>query len=275
MKYRSGEMAEFFGLTKTGIRYLEKEGVIHAERDAGNRYRWFGREEITRLKDVRAYQQMGCSLPEAARLTQGVPREELLANLREKDVELQRQILALQQTRRLLENRIALTDRLFTDDCFQIMKRPAAWFFPAVPEEDSAGTPEERRRLARARHVEKEWIRAMPAVSLCARQDDRMGQPLPRQGNIGSYIPARERGTLGLPLTESMIFLPACLCARGVISAPDNQKPEMNGLPDWIREQGYSMDGDVYACMHLHYLDEQGACRALHEFFVPIVKKNA
>ena len=41
MRYRIGELADFFGMTKEGIRYLEREGVITSERDAGNGYRYF------------------------------------------------------------------------------------------------------------------------------------------------------------------------------------------------------------------------------------------
>ena len=52
MRYRTGEMAEFFGMTKEGIRYLERQGLITSRRDEQNRYRYFSRSEITRLKEL-------------------------------------------------------------------------------------------------------------------------------------------------------------------------------------------------------------------------------
>lgn len=33
MKYRIGEMAEFFGLTKEAIRYYERKGIVTSIRD--------------------------------------------------------------------------------------------------------------------------------------------------------------------------------------------------------------------------------------------------
>ena len=50
MKYRTGEMAEFFGMTKEGIRFLERKGMIVSKRDERNGYRYFSRSEVSLLK---------------------------------------------------------------------------------------------------------------------------------------------------------------------------------------------------------------------------------
>ena len=53
MKYRIGEMAEFFGLTKEAIRYYERKGIVTSIRDERTGYRYYERDEITTLKQIR------------------------------------------------------------------------------------------------------------------------------------------------------------------------------------------------------------------------------
>ena len=65
MKYRIGEMAEFFGLTKEAIRYYERKGIVTSIRDERTGYRYYERDEITTLKQIRTYESLGFSLDDA------------------------------------------------------------------------------------------------------------------------------------------------------------------------------------------------------------------
>ena len=53
MKYRIGEVADFFGLTKEAIRYYERKGIVCSTRDEQTGYRCYERDEITTLKQIR------------------------------------------------------------------------------------------------------------------------------------------------------------------------------------------------------------------------------
>ena len=53
MRYRIGELAYFFGMTKEGVRYLERQGIVCSERDEKNGYRYFSRTEISRFKQIK------------------------------------------------------------------------------------------------------------------------------------------------------------------------------------------------------------------------------
>lgn len=65
MRYRIGEVADFFGLTKEGVRYYERKGLLTSIRDEQTGYRYYEREQITHLKRIRLYESMGFSLDEA------------------------------------------------------------------------------------------------------------------------------------------------------------------------------------------------------------------
>ncbi|WP_217597645.1 MerR family transcriptional regulator [Cohnella sp. GbtcB17] len=68
------ELAERTGLSVHTIRYYEKEGLLderHVRRDTNN-YRHYFDEAIERLKLVKRFQSVGCSLTELKQILQGL-----------------------------------------------------------------------------------------------------------------------------------------------------------------------------------------------------------
>ena len=99
MKYRIGEVAQLFGLTKGGVRYLEDRGFIHSLRDENNSYRYYDRKQVTAIKKIRHYQALGFSLEEAAALVKIKDSGQLLEQMMHKEHELSAQI---EQTRKMI-----------------------------------------------------------------------------------------------------------------------------------------------------------------------------
>ena len=90
MKYRIGEVADFFGLTKEAIRYYERKGIVHSTRDEQTGYRYYERDEITRLKQIRTFESLGFSLPEAQAMIVETTFPEMEERLAEKLRELKK-----------------------------------------------------------------------------------------------------------------------------------------------------------------------------------------
>ncbi|MDG0811302.1 MerR family transcriptional regulator [Cohnella rhizosphaerae] len=68
------ELAERIGLSVHAIRYYEKEELLderHVRRDRNN-YRHYSDEAIERLKLVKRFQSVGCSLTELKQILQGL-----------------------------------------------------------------------------------------------------------------------------------------------------------------------------------------------------------
>jgi len=99
MRYRIGEVAQLFGLTKGGVRYLEQRGFIHSQRDENNSYRYYDRKQVTAIKKIRHYQALGFSLEEGAVLMQIKDSGQLLERMLHKEHELSEQI---EQTRKVI-----------------------------------------------------------------------------------------------------------------------------------------------------------------------------
>ncbi|MEM8906151.1 MAG: redox-sensitive transcriptional activator SoxR [Actinomycetota bacterium] len=67
-----GEVAERTGTTPATLRFYEDEGLIHAERTAGNQRR-FRRETLRRIAFVRAGQRVGLTLTELREAMDALP----------------------------------------------------------------------------------------------------------------------------------------------------------------------------------------------------------
>ena len=75
MKMR--EMCDLLGVSAPAVRLYEKYGAIHSFRLEENGYRYYYFEDIGPAIHTRTLRKLGFSLPEAARLTNGVTLEEL------------------------------------------------------------------------------------------------------------------------------------------------------------------------------------------------------
>jgi len=62
------ELAKRCGLTRTSVLYYEKAGLLVPRTRSRNGYRWYGEEEVERLKNILAYRSFGVSVAEIAEL---------------------------------------------------------------------------------------------------------------------------------------------------------------------------------------------------------------
>ena len=269
MKYRIGEMAEFFGLTKEAIRYYERKGIVTSTRDWQTGYRYYERDEITTLKQIRTYESLGFSLDEAQAMVVETTFSEMEKRLDQKLLELKKKEEAIARMRQELE-RQQTSAQAFQAGQIELRILPETYFWRRVPDEASARTETERERIARERSEEKRWVEAMPPVVLCGLHYDKSLNPCKV---FGSAIPKNTAETLGLPLSCA-VLLPERLCTVGYAEAKLGDKPDIGRLVSWTHERGYSICGDIYATLRLVYKKENGERWGVHEFFLPVQKEN-
>jgi len=113
------ELAAQTGLTAYTIRFYEKEGLLdrrHVQREENN-YRNYSDEAIERLKLVKKFQGVGCSLAELKEIlqdhdTQARTNQEVIEWIRQKMQEVERKKGELDQMlgtlQRMLDYRLAL-----------------------------------------------------------------------------------------------------------------------------------------------------------------------
>lgn len=267
MRYRIGELADLFGMTKEGVRYLERQGIIRSERDAENGYRYFSREEIIRLKQIRRYQGFGFSLEEAKQLVCETPKEDILEKLAQKQRELSETAKQIERMQCFLAKQQEVATRLLhAQERIWLGERPEMIFFPRVPQEASGTTPEEKRAIVRARAQEKEWILATPLCTPGAmhRTADGSGQR-----RLGSIVRAEDARAAGMQETERAIHLMPCPCICGVLEAPDKCPPDLSPVLAYAQAHGLQIVGDIYGALWFTCLTEQGERYTIHEIYAP------
>ena len=270
MKYRIGEMAEFFGLTKEAIRYYERKGIVNSTRDAQTGYRYYERDEITTLKQIRTYESLGFSLEEAQTMVVETTFPDMEERLEDKIRELKKREEAIARMHQELERQ---------QQCIAAYKAgkkslqvvPETYFWHRVPDEASASTEAEKEKIARERSEEKCWVDAMPPVALSAMYYDRN---LQHAHVFGSVLSREKAEALQLPLSCALL-LPSRLCAVGYAKAKLGDPPDISELLLWAKEQGYRLCGDIYSNIRIVYRNDDGERWGVHEFFLPVEKEEA
>ena len=266
MRYRIGEMADFFGMTKEGVRFLERQGVVRSQRDEKNGYRYYPRGEITRLKQIRSYRALGFSLEEAQRMVCDTPRAQVLERLDEKLAELEEKEVQLRLMKRLLRRQREVARRMIEDAGCELMTRPEMIFLPRVADEDSG--KEGRESLAQARAVEKAWTQAMPPVMLCSLRNAEDGGKTASM--YGSIAVAEEAEAMGLPVPPWATRLPACTCVAGTVEARLDAPLDISPLFAFAAERSLVPHGEIYAILCMSFLGENGEHWGFHKAYLPV-----
>lgn len=267
MKYSVGEVAKIFGLTTEGVRYLEKQGIIHSERDERTGYRVFDRESVARLKSMRTYQALGFTMEEIRRMERSASQEDLLASMRAHADMISGQIAKLRAIRACLDERIALIQR-FTDNPGQceLTTRPEMVFLPRIDENEFRDRPKELKSLTA---VEQEWTLAMPPVTLCGRFYRADGAEATGYTRFGSIVTREAIDALGLPVCDYAIELEACPCVHAVLEGA-GPRLDIGPMLAFARAQELRLCGDVYARRIADFVNADGKRQGIHEAWVPV-----
>jgi len=269
MRYRIGEVAEFFGITKEGVRHYERLGIIESEKDAATGYRYYRRDEITRLKQVRFYEGLGFSLREAQAMVVEKDYDQMCATFDVKLEELQKRESEIAAAIRQIRRKKAAVER-FEQGTIEVCMTPDIYFRQRTRDEASGKTEQERQEIARARICEKAWTQAMPPVGLMGMHYDQNLTPI--YDVLGSCVCADDALRLDLPL-EGATLLKSRLCVRNTLHAPLGEKPDITHLLRWMDEHDMRLCGDIYAMLWNVYRGEDGRRWGMHEFYLPVEKK--
>jgi MerR family copper efflux transcriptional regulator len=114
-RLRIGELAAEVGLTPQAIRFYETRGLLGPSERAGKGYRYYGEDELARVKKLQALQAMGLSLDDIAHVlplyyadpTGVAGKKKIIELLRRQLEETDRKLAAIQSFRDELRRNIA------------------------------------------------------------------------------------------------------------------------------------------------------------------------
>ena len=106
-RLRIGEIAAEVGLTAQAIRFYESLGLLGPSERVGKGYRYYGHDEIARIKKIQGLQQIGLSLDDIGKVlplyyedpTGAAGKRKIIEILRAQLEETDRKIAAMQSFR--------------------------------------------------------------------------------------------------------------------------------------------------------------------------------
>lgn len=108
IRYKIGELADYFGVSTDTIRFYEKKGLLRSIRDEENNYRQYTREDLIFFGYLVHLRQMGVSLEELQKLCGSASLEDEVAIIA-------KQKIVLEEELKTLQDRIALADDYITN----------------------------------------------------------------------------------------------------------------------------------------------------------------
>lgn len=93
MEYKIGNVARILGISRDLLRYYEKKGVVHPQKDKGNDYRYYDTWDINFLLDCIWYKQFGFGIDQIAHMVSDCDYDALLQQLEEKSEDIQQSLL--------------------------------------------------------------------------------------------------------------------------------------------------------------------------------------
>jgi len=260
MRYQTGDVAEFMGMTNMGVIYLEKRGIVSSTRE-GNGYRSFGLEDITRLGLLRSYEKLGFTLEQALALTEA-PKAALLQALEERQRTLEEQMAMLRYVREGLREG---GEGPLNGGTAHIETMPELYYCPVWEDQyDMEALPPETQRLLR--RIDVSWISAMPYMRYCSKLT-RTGVGWYEQR--GNCIRADHARALGVLLDPQWVeTVPAQTCLRYYAEGIDMEEALRRG-ETYLTAQGLEPAKTVYVPLTLRYAGRKVAHRRM-EVYMPI-----
>lgn len=264
MLYRIGEVAEILGITKEGVRFLERKGLLHSVRSPKNGYRYYTRDELSIVQQIRGYASSGFTLDEASDLVLNRDAGCLSAALLQKESQLGEEIARLQEKQLLLRRQhSAIEAAASLEKGYAIRTMPALCYLPL--EGAYAGRESRVRQL-----LEKRWMAAVPQVKLAKLPLDRNGTPLDSKGVCADLRDVRR---LELPLDESVRLLPESLCLSAFFQKPVGQTREFHALYRIAASLGYTPTDDMLTAVLLSTNHDGQRC-TVSMVRLPVVPKK-
>ena len=123
MKYLINNIAKLMGISTNAVRYYEKKGIIHSERDRSN-YRWYSDFDIIKISAARLCIKCGFSHEQIQKML-GSSDSDITDIWREKLSSIDRQLENLKRMRHWLKDNIQLMNTLDEiGDGYYIMECP-------------------------------------------------------------------------------------------------------------------------------------------------------
>lgn len=263
MGYSTGELARLLGMTREGVRFMEKQGIVVSQRNERNGYREFDYDQFVKLKRVRSYRSLGFSLEEARFMIDETPKGQLDALCEQKLGELEEKRRKIEEMERALRDRQrAFRAAADGERAFEIVLSPELVFFATMRNRMKL-RHEELQEAERLEQLER-WTQEMPVTKMFAYYD---GDGVEWKGQAAKR---EDFEKLGIPPCAALRRFKPERCVHGALEARVFERPDFSPVKRWAQARGLTLRGTFSCVMQLTYRAEEGDRWCIHEFFAPV-----
>lgn len=261
MYCRIGEAAEILGITKEGVRYLERKGLITSHRNPENGYRYYDRSDLALIQQIRLYEGLGMSLSEASDMLLKSSPQEIVGSLETRRQEIEKEMEALQQKLQAADTYLASTKAAIAHKKQYGFVHSSAYYY--LPTEGKKYCVNSRV----LRSMETAWSQADIGGRLAKFVMDQKGNVLHEKGLL-----IEEEQVSRVPVNEDVIYLPSHLVYEESFAKPVGDSSYYPTVYRRIQRFGYQPSGDMLTITLMSAVIS-GKRSTITRIQMPVVKK--
>lgn len=263
-KYTVGQMAKALGVSSQTLRHYEKMGLIESERNEHNQYREYSMRDNKILMQTNLYRSMGFSLKEIRALIKEYPEEQVQEAFALRIQEVDQEIEQLQ----LLKNELKEYASAIHQSVLEEGKcwiDPAGHSFYAVLKKGSGFAILDVAMEELVKYQKKgPHIRQGFRIAMDTFQND---QPFDFQYGVFMKKNWAEKNCDAEEIAPYYVQLKGPL-AHTYIKCTNLDKSTFDSFFQYIQQQGYQADGDIYG--HAVYMNCTEEDLNYFEFLLPV-----
>lgn len=134
--YTIGEVASMLRIGVDAIRFYERKGLVHPQKNEENRYRVFTMNNILELLDVIYYRELDMSISEISTILHSGTKSSMKTLLKEKRENAQRRLLFEQQLIKKIRHIEQIYEMIETNSEISVRQFPKTWIMRHGEEKD-------------------------------------------------------------------------------------------------------------------------------------------
>lgn len=266
MKYKIGDVSKLLGITSEAIRYYEDQGIVNPTKSKSSGYRYYGVWDIHILIRARTYRQYGYSLSETADLINRYDLPDIVSNLHEKEMNIEKQIAwYFCLLKHIREMQDIIKDVQTSQGKYRMEYRPAIY---RIDVQDGY----ELRPDNHTRELYQSWINKVPFAFPSALFPKSWFEKDINDFTFGLVINEEYADLLNIKQSNDIVFYSPCLCVYTTLQTNSNMVLSFELLApaiDYIHSLGMKVCGDIISRVGL--MNKKGnTYQSWHQIWLPV-----
>mgnify|MGYP002769716730 CR=1 FL=1 len=274
-KYKIGEVSKILDIPVETIRFYEKKGLIHPEKDKYSSYRYYDIWDISRLLDYRKYRELEFTLNESIDIIQSTDFEKYIDKLHQKQEEAEERsryyelkAIKLHNYQNVLKNVPLLLGE------YPIVRRPEGYYFINHSYDGENFYYHKAEDIKGFHEILKHYT--FVENIYCIKKDWVNGAQKKEKFQWGFTIKKKWADALKISIHEEMEHITPVKSIYTIIRVKDEElftAKLLEPVFSHMKAMGYSLNGDILG-NQIATVYEDGERIRYMEIWVPILEED-